>query len=154
MTVARKAAPTAMIVDDQAALLSLLEDVLADAGFATSSFDQGTPALDALAQQRFDLLVVDVGLPDMNGLRICEVARQLYGDEIAILIITADNCKERCITAFELGADDFVPKPFDLDELVARITVILRRTVSFSPNEDDRRKDAEGGRNRKDAKRN
>jgi DNA-binding response OmpR family regulator len=132
MSDAWKTAPSALVVDDEPALLSLLEDVLVDAGFETTCFGRGAPALDALAQRRFDLLVVDIGLPDTNGMRICEVARQRYGDEIAILIITADNRKERCITAFELGADDFVPKPFDLDELMMRITVILRRTASFS----------------------
>ena len=119
---------TALIVDDEQPLLQLLDEVLGDAGFATDCFDLGQPAMTAIRQRRYDLLVVDIGLPDMNGMSICEAARARYGDSVAILIITADNRRERCITALELGADDFVSKPFDIEELMARITGMLRRS--------------------------
>ena len=82
-----------------------------------------------MAEHRFDLMVIDIGLPDINGMRICESARERYGADLAILIITADNRRERCITALELGADDFVSKPFDVEELMARISSVLRRTA-------------------------
>lgn len=118
---------TALVVDDEQPLLQLLDEVLSDAGFLTDCFDLGGPAMAALEKRRYDLLVVDIGLPDMNGMSICEAARERYGDSVAILIITADNRRERCITALELGADDFVSKPFDIEELMARITVMLRR---------------------------
>lgn len=118
-----------LIVDDEIPLLNLLADVLEDAGFEVSTFERGAAALAALEARRYDLLLVDVGLPDMNGMHICEVARARYGDDVAILIITADNRRERCITALELGADDFVGKPFDVEELLARVNATLRRTA-------------------------
>ena len=129
MTNVEKPARTALIVDDEPALLELLDTVLLDEGFVTTCFGLGRPALEALAKRPFDVLVLDVNLPDMNGMRIGEQARALYGDTVTILIITADARTERCITAFQLGADDFVGKPFDIDELLARIEVKLRRVT-------------------------
>jgi DNA-binding response OmpR family regulator len=122
-------AVTALVVDDEIPLLQLLGKVLEEAGFTPTCFGLGAPALAALAQHRFDLMVIDIGLPDMNGMQICESARERYGADVAILIITADNRRERCITALELGADDFVSKPFDVEELMARISSVLRRTT-------------------------
>ena len=119
---------TELIVDDEQALLDLINTVLMEDGYETTCFQMRRPALDALALNRFDVLVVDVGLPDMNGMLICEAARQRYGNTVAIFIITGDNRKSRVITALEMGADDFVSKPFDTDELLARIGVKLRRT--------------------------
>jgi DNA-binding response OmpR family regulator len=126
MTEPRSAVRTALVVDHESPLLQLLQEVLEEAGFRVTCFGRGQPALDLLALRRFDILVIDIGLPDMNRMRICEEARERYGDDVAILIITADNRKERCITALELGADDFVGKPFDVEELLARITSMLR----------------------------
>lgn len=121
---------TALVVDDELVLLDLLNNVLMEGGFETTCFQTGQPALDALARTKFDVLVVDVGLPDMNGMLICEVARQRYGSTVAIFIITGDNRRSRVITALEMGADDFVSKPFDTEELLARIDVKLRRRNS------------------------
>jgi DNA-binding response OmpR family regulator len=123
---------TAMVIDDELAIRELLEEVLGEAGFTTTSFAYGQPALDAIYKQHYDLLVVDIGLPDMNGLHICSAARDHYGERVAILIITADARKQRVISSFALGADDFVGKPFDIDELLARIDVHLRRTLGTS----------------------
>ncbi len=121
-------AQTALVVDDEPVVLELLDDILVEAGFATTCFGRGQPAMEALGQRRFDLLVIDLGLPDMNGMRICMEARDRYGDDVAILIVTADGRKERRIAALELGADDVVGKPFAIDELLARIIAKLRRT--------------------------
>ncbi len=118
---------TALVVDDESAVLELLSDIVTDAGFATSRFANGREALDAIAERRFDLLLIDVNLPDTTGMIICDAARARYGNDAAILIITADSRKERLVTAMNLGADDFVPKPFHADELLARISATLRR---------------------------
>ncbi len=120
-----------MVVDDDKALLDLLVEILVEDGFITTGFHRGKAALDALAQQRYELLVVDVGLPDINGMRICQEARQRYGDDIVIFIITADQQRERVVTAFEIGADDFIGKPFNIEELLARIEVKLRRRTDI-----------------------
>lgn len=122
---------TAMVVDDDIALLELLTELLVEDGFITTSFDRGQAALDALAQQPCKLLVVDVGLPDVSGMQICQEARQRYGDDIVIFIITGDQQRARVVTALEIGADDFIGKPFDIDELLARIAAKLRRTTNI-----------------------
>ena len=116
----------ALIVDDERPILELLAELLVEEGFQTTCFDHGKPAVEALTRDRFDLLLIDVGLPDMNGLEICAKARDIYGSAVTIVVITADTRHERLLTAMELGADDFVPKPFLIEELLARIDAKLR----------------------------
>ncbi len=118
---------TAIIVEDDPALLGMLSDVLEDADFTTSCHTTGRSAINALWQQRFDLMVIDVNLPDMNGLKLCPVVREQYGEDTVILVITAARIQDRRVTSLEVGADDFLAKPFDLDEFLARIDVKLRR---------------------------
>jgi two-component system response regulator MprA len=118
---------TALVIDDDPAILEFLEELLAEAGFVSVCFGRGQPALATLARQRFDLLLIDLWLPDLNGLEICQAARKWYGPEPVVLIITADHRVERWITAFDLGADDCIGKPFDIDELLARIHAKFRR---------------------------
>jgi DNA-binding response OmpR family regulator len=120
-----------MVVDDDKGLLDLLLEILVEDGFITTGFQRGKEALEALSQQRYEVLVVDVGLPDINGMLICQEARQRYGDDIVIFIITAEQQRERVVTALEMGADDFISKPFNIEELLARIEVKLRRRTNI-----------------------
>jgi DNA-binding response OmpR family regulator len=124
---------TALVIDDDTSILEMLNDLLVDAGFATTTVTRGQDALDAIARQHFDVLLVDIGLPDMSGMNVCNAARSSYGPKAAILMITADARRERIVTALELGADDFVPKPFFIDELLARIHAKLRRRDGSLP---------------------
>jgi two-component system response regulator MprA len=117
---------TALVVDDDPAILHLLEDILQEAGFAPTCMTHAKPALAALAEHSFDLLVLDQWLPDGNGLQICEAERTYHGDESVVLILTADARRERQVLALQLCADDFIGKPFDVEELVARIEARLR----------------------------
>ena len=73
------------------------------------------------------MLVVDVNLPDMNGMAIGELARERYQDRIMILVITGLHIQHRRLPSLQLGADDFLGKPFDLDEFIARIECKVRR---------------------------
>ena len=118
---------TVLVVDDDQGLLDVLDEVLTDEGFTTSCHPLGQTAMQALAQQRFDVIVTDVTLPDMNGLEICVAARERYGDSAAILVVSGIDIRRRTATSLQLGADDFVPKPFDLDEFLARIDAKVRR---------------------------
>ena len=120
---------TALIVEDEPTMLEVLDDILTEAGFATTCYERGQPALAALAERHFDVLIIDQWLPDMNGLRICDAARARYGNTTAILMVTADRRKEREILALERCVDDYVGKPFHVDELVARIKAKLRHTA-------------------------
>src|SRR5215212_6313027 len=132
MSSGQKGGRTALIVDDEVAVRSLLDEILVDAGFITTCFERGKPAIDAIDQQRFDLLVIDIGLPDISGMIVCDHARATYGESVAIVIVTADSRPKRLRTCLDIGADDFIPKPFDVDELLARIEVKLRRAAAIT----------------------
>jgi DNA-binding response OmpR family regulator len=118
---------TALVIDDDPGMLTLLQALLQDAGFATTCVTHIHSALEEIARHPFDVLVIDQWLPDGNGLQICEAARRYYGNQPAILIVTADARSQRAVLALQLGADDVISKPFDIHELVARIQVCLRR---------------------------
>lgn len=117
---------TALLVEDDPSLLEVLHDTLVDAGFETLSVTAGQPAIDALAQRCFDVLIIDVSLPDMNGLAICEAARRRYQNRVAILVITGHHIRDRMLASLELCADDFMAKPVHLGEFIARIESKLR----------------------------
>ena len=108
-------------------MLNVLHETLEDAGFDTTAVDCGSPAMTMLAERWFDVLVVDINLPDMNGLSICESAREQYQDRVAILVITGLKIGRRGLASLQVCADDFLGKPFDLDEFIARIESKLRR---------------------------
>jgi len=118
---------TALVVEDNELTLEVLHYALEGAGFATSAVDRGSSAMMMLVEHRFDVLVVDINLPDMNGLSICESARKHYQDQVAIVVITGLEIGRRGLAALQVCADDFLGKPFELDELIARIESKLRR---------------------------
>ncbi len=118
---------TALIVEDDRTLLNLVADILSMEGFVTTKVDNGEDALAQIAAQRYDLFVIDVRLPDVSGMALCAAARNRYGSNVVIFVVTAELSVERLMTALELGADDFVPKPFDIAELMARIDSRLER---------------------------
>ena len=128
MTNEEQPRPTVMVVDDDPAVCELLVEIFDEAGFATTRLGLGQPALIALMQAHFDVLIIDQWLPDMNGLQICEAARHQYGPTAVVLLVTADPRMERRVTAFNLGVDDVVGKPFHVDELLllARVEANLR----------------------------
>lgn len=127
MTDATHGALTALVVEDDGANLALLDELLREDGFAPTCYARGRPALTALAQQSFDLLLIDLGLPDLNGLELCQAARAWYGAAPVIVIVTADDRARRWVTALELGADECIGKPFDLDVLLAHIHAKLHQ---------------------------
>ena len=118
--------PTALVVDDDPAIREDLVESLTDAGFATTDFAHGQPALAAVEQRHFDLLLIDQWLPDIDGIQICQAAKRRYGNTAAVLLITADTRVERHVTALTLGADDVVTKPFHVEVLLARTKAKLR----------------------------
>ncbi len=117
---------TALVVEDDPAFLALLAQLLDDEGFTTTAFDRGQPALAAVNERHFDLLLVDQWLPDLNGIQICERAHERYGNTAAIFLVTADRRIEHHVTALATCADDDISKPFHVDILLARIEAKLR----------------------------
>jgi two-component system phosphate regulon response regulator OmpR len=121
-----------LIVDDDARLRHLLERYLGDQGFAVKAVD-GAMAMDkALSRELYDLIVLDLMMPGEDGLSIC---RRLRADKnpVAIIMLTAKGDEIDRIVGLELGADDYLPKPFNPRELVARIHAVLRRRVAPPP---------------------
>jgi len=115
-----------LVVDDDLRLRQLLERYLGEQGFAVRAVD-GAAAMDkALARELYDMIVLDLMMPGEDGLSIC---RRLRGDknDVAIIMLTAKGDEVDRIVGLELGADDYLPKPFNPRELVARIHAVLRR---------------------------
>ena len=121
-----------LIVDDDAEIRSLLVAYLQKSGLKATAVGDGKAMWRVLADGAYDLVVLDVMLPGDDGLTLC---RQLRAkSEIPVLMLTARGDETDRIIGLEMGADDYLPKPFSPRELLARIKVILRRTRSLPPN--------------------
>jgi two-component system KDP operon response regulator KdpE len=113
-----------LVVDDELAIRRFLRTALAARGYTIYEADSGQAALSAVAADRPDLIILDLGLPDMDGV---EVTRQLREwTQIPILIVSVRGQENDKITALDAGADDYVTKPFGVGELLARMRVALR----------------------------
>jgi phosphate regulon transcriptional regulator PhoB len=125
---------TILIVDDEPTIAEVVELYLQREGFKVLKAADGMSALDLAAQQPPDLVVLDLMLPGVNGL---DVARRLRSDRnTPIIMLTARNEEADRVVGLELGADDYVTKPFSPRELVARVKAVLRRTNPAVPQED------------------
>ena len=116
---------TILIVDDKLSLTRMLQDYLGQEGYRTTVADNGETALYTARHAKPDLILLDLMMPRMNGFEFMEAYRKEA--QIPIIVITSQIEKENAIKGLELGADDYVTKPFDLDELSARVRAVLRR---------------------------
>ena len=121
-----------LVVDDDLRLRDLLQRYLTNQGFAVSTVSDAGGMDRALGRERFDLMVLDLMLPGEDGLSIC---RRLRGskDALPIIMLTAKGEDVDRIVGLEMGADDYLPKPFNPRELVARINAVLRRRAAPAP---------------------
>ena len=115
-----------LLVDDEDNLRSMLDAALRHSGFDVHPVADGRSAIDAVPVVAPDLIVLDVMLPDLDGFDVCKRLRS-SGDRTPILFLTARDATEDKVRGLTLGGDDYLVKPFSLEELVARITAILRR---------------------------
>jgi two-component system KDP operon response regulator KdpE len=118
-----------LVVDDEPSVRRLLRTTLAGHGYRILEAASGQAALDMLARERPDAVLLDLGLPDVDGL---EVIRRLRdsGVGVPIIVLSSRNGEAEKVAALDLGADDYVTKPFGMAELVARIRAALRRRTS------------------------
>ncbi|GAA4414746.1 response regulator transcription factor [Georgenia halophila] len=116
-----------LVVDDEPSILELLSASLKFAGFDVVTAEDGNAALRAAAEERPDLVVLDVMLPDMDGFTVLRRIRA-HGEEIPVLFLTAKDDMSDKVQGLTVGGDDYVTKPFSLEEVVARIRAVLRRT--------------------------
>jgi len=116
-----------LVVDDEIEILRALQRSLTAHGFEVFTASSGEEALESIAHHRPDLMLLDLGLPGMSGL---EVVRQVRGQSnLPIIILSVKDAERDKVQALDLGADDYVPKPFGMDEVLARIRVALRHTA-------------------------
>jgi two-component system, OmpR family, alkaline phosphatase synthesis response regulator PhoP len=117
---------TVLVVDDEPKIVQLARDYLEHAGFDVVTAANGRTALDQLRKRRPDLVVLDLGLPELDGL---DVTRSIRRDSsLPIIMLTARDDELDKLLGLELGADDYLTKPFSPRELVARVKAVLRRT--------------------------
>jgi DNA-binding response OmpR family regulator len=116
-----------LVVEDEEAIRTGLIDVFLYHGYELDSSDNGPDGLKKALAGQFDLVLLDVMLPGMNGFDICNGIRQ-HDRDMAIIMLTAKNSDEEIIRGLKLGADDYVAKPFSIAQLVMRVEAVLRRS--------------------------
>lgn len=117
--------PTILLIDDDRRLAKMVQEYLTDAGFRVTVAHDGETGLERHRTDRFEAIVLDLMLPDIDGLEICRRIRTHHATPI--LMLTAKGEAMDRVIGLELGADDYLPKPFEPRELVARLRAILRR---------------------------
>lgn len=127
VTLADVASQHLLIVDDEDNLRSMLSAALQHHGFRVTTAENGRVALDLIAKEQPDLVLLDVMMPDLDGFEVCRRLRQ-EGHRTPVLFLTARDATEDKVRGLTLGGDDYLQKPFSLDELVARAEAVLRRT--------------------------
>ncbi|MEI6571882.1 MAG: response regulator transcription factor [Actinomycetes bacterium] len=127
-------APRILIADDDRAIRDALERAIGLEGYEVELVNDGVAALEAVARSAPDLLILDVMMPSLDGLGVCRALRN-QGNRTPILILTARTEVSDRVSGLDAGADDYLPKPFALDELLARMRALLRRTTTESGSE-------------------
>ncbi len=123
---------TILVVDDEPKIVKLVRDYLERAGFAVRVASDGKSALSLARTERPDLIVLDLGLPQMDGLDVTRELRKL--SNVPIIMLTARSEESDKLIGLELGADDYITKPFSPKELVARVRVVFRRMETYAAN--------------------
>ena len=116
-----------LVVDDDRAVRESLRRSLSFNGYTVDLAEDGVEALEAINNERPDALVLDVMMPRLDGLEVCRQLRST-GDDLPILVLTARDSVSERVSGLDAGADDYLPKPFALEELLARLRALLRRT--------------------------
>jgi two-component system KDP operon response regulator KdpE len=132
----KKPGASILVVDDEREILRALQRSLSAHGYRVMTATNGEDALATLAQQRPDLMVLDLLLPGMSGLEICRQVRAT--SSLPIIVLSVKDTEQDKVLALDLGADDYVAKPFHMNEVLARIRVALRRIAHISPGTEPR----------------
>src|SRR6202142_4111574 len=123
-----------LVVDDEPSLRKVIRASLAAGGYTVEEVGTGTDAVGLLQKRSFDLVLLDINMPGLNGLEACRKIRSI-APNTGIVMVTVRDAEEDKVRALEAGADDYVTKPFRFRELVARIGAVLRRTHADSGGE-------------------
>lgn len=123
-----------LLVEDESSIAESITFSCKKQNFEVVWSQNGNDALLAFENQKFDLIILDLGLPDINGLEICKIVRSK--SNVSIIILTAQDSETDKVVGLELGADDYIVKPFSSRELIARIKAVGRRNPLISTNSD------------------
>jgi len=118
-----------LVVDDEVGIRELICDALSMSEFQTQTASDGLEALTRIRRERFDLIILDINLPKLDGLSLLEKIRK-EGSQVPVLILSARRDRNDITTGLKNGADDYLTKPFGIEELVLRVKAILRRSNS------------------------
>lgn len=132
-----------LIVEDDLEIEASVRAILSDLGFAVSHEVSGRKGLHTALNNEFALVVLDLGLPELGGMEVCRVLRQ-HKPHQPILILTAETDEIKKVLGLELGADEFINKPFSVNEFRARVRALLRRILAVQEFADKARAQAEG----------
>lgn len=117
-----------LIVDDEVDIREILQFNLENAGFQTDSVSSGEEALEVLGPQHA-LILLDVMMGGISGFRLAEILRNEKGNQIPIIFLTAKTSQNDLLAGFSAGGDDYIPKPFSIQEVIARVRAVMRRTA-------------------------
>lgn len=121
-------APKVLVVDDETHIRRLLRTTLTRASYDVSEAETAAEALETLSREEPDVIILDLGLPDRDGMELVPIVRKRT--TATLLIVSARDATDQKVTALDLGADDYVTKPFDTDELLARVRAALRHRMN------------------------
>src|SRR5574339_485339 len=121
-------APHILVIDDEPQIQRALRTILTEKGFKVSTASRGEDGLNLAATSEPDIIILDLGLPDMDGVEVCTRLREWTGCPIIILSVR-DSERDK-VAALDRGADDYLTKPFGIEELLARVRVALRHSSS------------------------
>ncbi len=129
--------PRILVVDDEEHITELVSMGLSYNGFDTERVASGRAALDAVQRQRPDLIVLDVMLPDLDGFEVARRLRQIEGagTRVPVIFLTARDATADKVEGLRIGSDDYVTKPFSIEELIERVKAVLRRSSGVGPGE-------------------
>jgi two-component system copper resistance phosphate regulon response regulator CusR len=125
-----------LVVEDEKRLAEILKAGLEENGFSVDTAYDGFKGRNMVKKNHYDLIILDINLPLINGYELCNAIRA-QDKEVPVIMLTAMGSAENKLAGFDVGADDYVVKPFDFKELLARVKVFLRRSVSSEPIEEN-----------------
>src|SRR5215470_16947822 len=117
-----------LVVDDEPEIVRTLERSLLAHGYEVFTANSGTEAMAAIQAHRPDVMLLDLGIPGINGLEVCQQVRAQ--SNLPIIVLSVKGAERDKVQALDLGADDYVPKPFGIDEVLARVRVALRHSAN------------------------
>lgn len=122
-----------LIVDDDKDLSFIISEMLEGYGYSVKTARSGEEAFDLMSHNSFHLILLDINLPDTTGLELCKELRRV--SQVPVIFASARTSEDDRITGFDIGGDDYLPKPYSMKELLSRVNALIRRSYGFSGEE-------------------